>query len=462
MDECSICCEKLNKSNRNKIDCKTCTDENIKVCRSCAKRYILEQPTDASCMVCKIEWDTEFLSNNFTKAFVNKELKNHRENYLIEKQISMLPETQEYAEKLKEIENLEKQKDIINLRKKKLENEIKKLNINLQEISTTVFEIKSMLNNKNKEKSKLKYKCPVDDCKGFLNEKYECGICDNKICKNCMEILDEGHVCDSEKKETIKLLNQDSKPCPKCGELIFKLPNGCDQMYCIMCHTAFSWRTGELERGHIHNPEYYRWMRENGKEIPRNPLDVREGCEDILIDFNLLLVKLRIYFKVSHGGRNNTQIIDKSETIKIVNMYRMVMHINHLNRNHEYDNRNHEQTLKNMRANFILNRLTKEEFKKKLQILEKKKNKEKKMNDIWNLIRLVIIENIKIISDKNYSEKEGKRIINKIIEDSEKVREYSNNLFENVGKVYNVVYPGINSEWIQISNMKEYNKMGKK
>ena len=82
-----------------------------------------------------------------------------------------------------------------------------------------------------------------------------------------MEIKGEYHECDEDKKETVKLLRQDTKPCPKCGELIHKLPNGCDQMYCIKCPTAFSWRTGQLERGHIHNPEYYRWMRENGRDI---------------------------------------------------------------------------------------------------------------------------------------------------------------------------------------------------
>ena len=40
-----------------------------------------------------------------------------------------------------------------------------------------------------------------------------------------MEIKGEDHECDEDKKETVKLLRQDTKPCPKCGELIHKLPN---------------------------------------------------------------------------------------------------------------------------------------------------------------------------------------------------------------------------------------------
>ena len=47
MSECSICCETFNKSSRSMINCQTC-DSDIKVCQVCAKRYILDKPTDAS------------------------------------------------------------------------------------------------------------------------------------------------------------------------------------------------------------------------------------------------------------------------------------------------------------------------------------------------------------------------------------------------------------------------------
>ena len=106
MSDCSICCETFNKSTRCKIECKTCEDNETNVCRTCAKRYILDQPTDASCMVCKVVWDQEALNDNFTKVFVNNEFKKHRENYLFDKQVALLPGTQEYAEELKFIRAL--------------------------------------------------------------------------------------------------------------------------------------------------------------------------------------------------------------------------------------------------------------------------------------------------------------------------------------------------------------------
>ena len=467
MSDCSICCEPFNKSNRRKIECKTCDSDEVISCQSCAKRYILDQPTDPSCMVCKVEWDKEFLTNNFTKTFVNKELKNHRENYLLEKQIAMLPETQEYAEQLKLINGLEKQREIISNKKRKLENELKKLNSEIRTINITVSEIRDGNYNNNKQKSQFVYKCPVDNCNGFLNEKFECGICDNKICRHCMEIKEEDHVCDEDKKETVKLLRQDTKPCPKCGELIHKLPNGCDQMYCIKCHTAFSWRSGQLERGNIHNPEYYRWMRENGRDIPRNPLDVRyDPCGNQIIDYASLLRILRIYFpsrtmqQQQTGRRYNYPVIhDSAQTVIIANMHRMIGHINFLNTSYRNENQYEELHLRNMRANYILNKITKDDFKKKLQMLEKKNNKSKKMNDTWNLLRLVLIEYIgKITEETFYKKEEGIKIINDIIKESEKIRKYCNNSFKGVGKVFNMVYPGVNKEWIQINNWEAYMK----
>jgi hypothetical protein len=52
----------------------------------------------------------------------------------------------------------------------------------------------------------------------------------------------------------------------------------CDQMYCIDCHTAFSWNTGQIVNGIIHNPHYYEYLRKLGNgTAPRNAGDVPCG-----------------------------------------------------------------------------------------------------------------------------------------------------------------------------------------
>ena len=470
MSDCSICCESFNKSNRCKINCKTCESEDIKVCKTCAKKYILDQPTDPSCMVCKVEWDIEFMNDNFTKTFITKELKIHRENYLLEKQIALLPDTQDYAEQLKLINGFEKQKDILIKEKKELEMKLKKINSNIRILDTTIADIRLDKLDINKSKNELTIKCPVENCNGFLNNKYYCGICENNICKHCMEIKDEEHVCDEEKKETVSFLKKDAKPCPKCGQFIHKI-DGCDQMYCISCHTAFSWRTGLIERGNVHNPEYYRWMRENGRDIPREPLDIVNRCDNnYLINYNELIRILRIYYPVSRQtNRYGTFIlVDDINVIKIANMHRVINHINFINQDERREEIINERILRDMRAAYLLNDLTKETFKKKLQMLDKKTNKNKKLNNIWNLVRLVLIEYIGQITEinntnnNNNNNDEIKEIINNIIYESEEIKKYANNLFYKIGKMFNMTYPGINDEWIHIGNWDVYIKSLKK
>ena len=187
--------------------------------------------------------------------------------------------------------------------------EVKRIINQISSIHNTIYEIK---NHKFKsEKKVFTHKCPMENCNGFLNEKYECGLCENKICKYCFEKLEDGHECNEEKKQTVAMLKKDTKPCPKCGELIYKV-SGCDQMYCIKCHTAYSWRTGEIERGSVHNPEYYRWMRENGQVIPRNPLDVQnDPCGNR--SYDELIRKMRIYY----------QILEK--TYRVFSLHRALM-----------------------------------------------------------------------------------------------------------------------------------------
>lgn len=455
MGDCSICCEKFNKSDHKKINCNNCTTEDTIVCRSCAKRYIMEQPTDPSCMVCKVEWDTEFLMENFTKKFINGEFKKHKEDYLLERQIALLPDTQEYAEKLKMVSNLEKQIKDLYVKKKKYQMEVKRITEQMSSIQNTIFEIK---NHKYKSTNKqFTHKCPMEDCNGFLNEKYECGMCENKICKHCFEKLEEDHECNEEKKETVAMIKKDTKPCPKCGELIHKI-SGCDQMYCIKCHTAYSWRTGEIERGNVHNPEYYRWMRENGQAIPRNPLDVvYDPCGNNLVPYERIIARMRIYFPAT---RNNmytyrSRLNDTPETIKILNMHRLA---NHIIAYHQNNNENMEITLRDLRANFLLKNIGRETFKIKLQQIEKKEDKTKRLNNLWNVLYLVIFEYMGKIVEQALNVADGIEEINKIIKESEKIRKYFNGQSKIIGRMYNSVYPGINTEWISINNWTDYVK----
>ena len=58
------------------------------------------------------------------------------------------------------------------------------------------------------------------------------------------------------------MIKKEAKPCPQCGEFISKV-SGCDQMFCIKCSCAFSYNTGIIEKGIIHNPLAYDYFQKN-------------------------------------------------------------------------------------------------------------------------------------------------------------------------------------------------------
>ena len=102
---CDICCEKFNKSTFLKVECKGCIDDKF-ACRTCCKTYILNSQTDPHCLFCKTVWDREFMNNFLTKKFVQTELKTHSENLFLERQMSLLPDTQRRASQIKKSREL--------------------------------------------------------------------------------------------------------------------------------------------------------------------------------------------------------------------------------------------------------------------------------------------------------------------------------------------------------------------
>lgn len=481
--DCSICCEKFNKSTRLKINCKYCEDDTIAVCRACAARYILESSTDPKCMVCKMTWDNEILAELFTKKFVSTEIKKHKENILVEKEQQYLPETQQYAANLKLIDSLNIELNNLHKERRNYEFLLFKIKRKMREINDQVNDIRYVLNNntdQDKTGKLFSYKCPCENCKGFLDENYKCGLCESKICKHCMEIIDinniDSHICDEQKKESVKLIKRDSKPCPKCGELIFKI-SGCDQMWCTMnnCNTAFSWKTGQIETGHIHNPEYYRWMRENNIVIPRDPQDnVYDPCGNILPSMIMLTRKLRdiypsqaIKTKLDDLGRT-PQWIDHEIVIFILQIHRIAHHCEAEERTQNRLFELFTNQKKIFRAHYLLSRLSKDSWKKKLINIQNTYDKNNKNYAIFNILKIVCYEYLgKIMELPNYTAwplenieimNTNKACCENIRNDFSKIIKTCNYDFKKTGQLYNRVYPGFDSNLNYHQNYASYVK----
>lgn len=311
MSTCQICSETLNKSNRKPIICILCEEPKPVCCFQCFSRVLLSS-TDASCVFCKREISRDFIYEMSTKSFL-KELEENRFEIQFSLEKSLLPETQNDAFVRKSLYHLnrsmvrmENEKKILICHKKlfadevyflkrdrkvdnnevfKMQSEIRRIR---EEINTTQDGIRELINkkyalqyNKKKEQHFISA-CPLTNCRGFLSTAHKCGTCNTYFCADCNEQKnarqDENHICNPELKATLDLIRKDSKPCPKCSILIHKI-SGCPQMWCVQCHTAFNWNTGVIDTGYVHNPEYFRYLRETGQDIPRNPNDIVNGCQ---------------------------------------------------------------------------------------------------------------------------------------------------------------------------------------
>lgn len=254
--ECQVCCERLNKSDHSRVSCGYC--EFIQ-CSSCAEKYLLDTPNDPHCMNCKTGWNRDRLNVNFSKKFVNKTFKQRRENLLFERERALMPATQPLAEIRSKIRTIEKKMEadtnectLCMIRFNNVCNELhsgrtmsdeERLAIYeraLKERETEdVYRRRTLYNNyhlnllragpkQNGPKREFIRACPANDCRGFLSTAWKCGMCEVNVCAQCHEIKekDAEHTCKPENVETAKLLSKDTRGCPKCASLIFKI-DGC-------------------------------------------------------------------------------------------------------------------------------------------------------------------------------------------------------------------------------------------
>lgn len=264
--ECSVCCDTFDKKMRKPISCEYC---HYTACHTCAKRYVRDSYQAPHCMECHKVWSKEFLTHHFTKTFLKGEYRESRETLLFSEEQTHLPNYQDEAERTMRLESFDKSINVI-------QRQIAENDANVNQLVLTQRQNHSALSVSLREAYRKRYdivtrrvarqnkpfimKCP-NECKGFLSDTYVCGLCTVSFCKECHGALTEGHTCDPDQIATVTELKRSTRPCPNCHIPIYKT-DGCDQMFCIQCKTAFSWRTGEIETGVIHNPHYYDLLRQ--------------------------------------------------------------------------------------------------------------------------------------------------------------------------------------------------------
>ena len=442
---CNICVEKYNKSTHLEIKCNFCEFSN---CRACFQKYLLET-TDTYCMNCKKIFTRDFITDNCTQVFFTKEFKKHRENVLLDREKSLMSATQVYVVLEKNKNNLREQIKEIEKEREKM---ILTINVFQNKINILNSEIYTMtVNNVEggpvQERKKFIRKCPMQDCRGFLSQQWKCGICDSKICNKCNEQKEnDEHVCIPENVASMELLNKDTKPCPECGTMIFRI-SGCPQIFCIECHCAWNWNTGLVEKGVIHNPHYYEFLKKGGN-LGRNHGDIPcGGLPDMYSMRNDLSNCVKNYF------------ITKDQETIIYNFHNCITHIQ------QYEihiiNEQNEETTRSLRVRYMLHKISEEDFKKNLQQIEKEYNKKRDFNNIYqmfvdvssDIFRQIIVF---IQSNKRTYAIIVKKFMDKNLQILLNLKNYFNENIKKLGNNYKCVYPGIDDRCHFQNNYKTY------
>lgn len=442
---CEICCAKLNNSTHAPISCPfNC---GLTACKTCIRKYLLGTTADPHCMNCKKGFSYKFLVENLNRTFCEKEYKIHREQLLLEREISKLPETMPIVERTKKVQVEEQKYNQVGEEISTLKKAIKKLQTKQSDIANTIWHIKNGKTGEHSEKRQFIMSCPNNNCRGYLSTQYKCELCEMFTCPRCSELIGHSktdpHECNPNSVASTEAIKKETKPCPSCGIRIFKI-SGCDQMWCTECKVAFHYNTGRIDTGVVHNPHYYAHLSQlNRGEAPRNPRDVVCGG---LIDA-YYLVRM---FKVIKTAFSNVDEQTAFETY-IMDIHRVLAHITHVELPRLRTKIRELEETTNLRVNYILGKISKEQLTQNIYKQDIKRKKQTELLHIYELLNVVGIENMNVFHEvpKCPVAKRSEFIedVNKKMITLDNLREYCNTEFSKISITYNQSVPWISDLW---------------
>lgn len=396
------------------------------------KQHLLNQQTP-NCMNCHIQFNREFIDITMTKSFRTKELKSHREAVLLEREKSLLPTTMIQAERERKHRKMKEKLNVINVAKLKLKKELQELEEQTKDIINE-FRVWDRTHHQQdpngastsqpQERRKFIKACVVEGCRGFLSSQYKCAICETWVCAHCHEIksgqIDETHICNPDLVESVKLINKQAKPCPKCSVPTIK-SSGCSQIWCTECHATWDWNTGREQHGvNIHNPHYYEWVRRmNNGVVPRNPLDIPHNPCD---DNNQTLPR---YERLTSLYGINTQ------TDKLGGLLRSLQHMRVFNIQPNYFMHNDANV--DLRVSYILGDITEDKWKSLLQQREKKHDFKMAKSQICEMLLQVSREYLNRLAKS----RQPTEVLRNTFENLEQVIHYYNETMSSVHDRFN-------------------------
>jgi hypothetical protein len=375
---------------------------------------------------------------------LHSEYKNHRERVLLEREKQLLPESQNLVHNYRESKRLRERVEVNNERLQDLRAETWRLR---DQIANDAYRASQLEYNNyrgsiqvqaKKPKREFMFPCPEDECRGYMGSTdMVCGVCKAQACNKCGVILQEGHVCDPNMVANFDAVKKASKPCPSCACPTSKI-DGCDQMWCVLCHTAWSWNTGEVVRGVIHNPHYFQYLRETTDgDIPRQPGDGGGMvCRNERVPRGWDISRKNRHFLNQFRRDDGSVPEEHMQEFRRYERYggmlldfcRVCLHFSEdwLRRQRQEE----DQTC-DLRLKYLIHEITEDEMKTLLQRREKKQLKQKDVADIYDMT-------VEVGGELLWAYVTDERDLEETVEEVNKLRAYANTNLRNVGEKYHM------------------------
>ena len=266
-------------------------------------------------------------------------------------------------------------------------------------------------------------------------------------------------------------------------------------MWCVECHQAFSWKTGLVDTGVVHNPHFYEFQRNNNGTVARAPGDVLCGG---LCGWNHLQSRIinkiiaspikqnsSVWIRVLNTTSNRTNIIsgkiinfskelnkylvnyfnENNELVneyfnkkyimvetktRITNLHQFVTHITHVSLNDTLaiiNENSDENKTKILRVKYLLNKITKEELATCTYNIQNIIKKNTELLHIYQLLNVVGIETFANLVNSDLEGEDFVLQVEKQLETYSELCNYCNEQFAGISVSYNCVTMEINKDF---------------
>lgn len=146
-------------------------------------------------------------------------------------------------------------------------------------------------------------------------------------------------------------------------------------MWCTQCHVAFCWRTGAMvTNGVIHNPHYFEWVRRTRGSVPRAPGDVPCGGGGLP----------NLYTVTAVLRRSHASVEDRNRACEVLRALGHCSEVE-LPRLRQEARAGPERNV-DLRLEYLMQRIDRAEWRKKLQQREKKRERAFAVMQVYDML----------------------------------------------------------------------------